>query len=77
MGLGSEIRDPEKTFSGSRIQGQKGIEFRSRNTATHFLHKKGLMTLLGLHCTCILVFCVNLCPVFVIVDFLGLKLQFE
>jgi hypothetical protein len=35
------------------------------------------MTLLGLHCTCILVCCVNLCPVFVIVDFLGLKLQFE
>ncbi len=23
MGLGSEIRDPEKTYSGSRIQGQK------------------------------------------------------
>jgi hypothetical protein len=23
MGLGSEIRDPEKTFSGSRIQGSK------------------------------------------------------
>jgi hypothetical protein len=23
MGLGSEIRDPEKTYSGSRIQGSK------------------------------------------------------
>ncbi len=25
---GSEIRDPEKTYSGSRIQGQKGIGSR-------------------------------------------------
>ncbi len=30
MGLGSEIRDPEKTFSGSR--GQKGTGSRIRNT---------------------------------------------
>ncbi len=28
--LGSEIRDPEKTYSGSRIQGQKGIGSRIR-----------------------------------------------
>ncbi len=28
MGLGSEIRDPEKTYSGSRIQGTKGTGSR-------------------------------------------------
>jgi hypothetical protein len=34
MGLGSEIRDPEKIYSGSRIQGQKGTgsRIRIRNT---------------------------------------------
>jgi hypothetical protein len=42
MGLGSEIRDPEKTYSGSRIQGSKrhripdpGYRIRIRNTAAH------------------------------------------
>jgi hypothetical protein len=32
--LGSEIRDPEKTYSGSRIQGSKstGSRIRIRNT---------------------------------------------
>ena len=35
---GSEIRDPEKTYSGSWIQGQKGTRSRTRirNTAFHF-----------------------------------------
>jgi hypothetical protein len=35
MGLGSKIRNPEKTYSGSRIQGQKGSgsRIRIRNTA--------------------------------------------
>ena len=28
MVLGSEIRDPEKTYSGSRIQGSKSAQFR-------------------------------------------------
>jgi hypothetical protein len=33
--LGSEIRDPEKTYSGSRIQGSKSTQsrIRIRNTA--------------------------------------------
>jgi hypothetical protein len=31
-GLGSEIRDPEKTYSGSRIQRSKGHRIRIRNT---------------------------------------------
>jgi hypothetical protein len=31
MGLGSGIRDPEKTYSGSRIQSQKGTGSRIRN----------------------------------------------
>jgi hypothetical protein len=37
MGLGSEIRDPEKNYPGSRFQGQKGTGFRIqiRNTGTH------------------------------------------
>jgi hypothetical protein len=36
MGLGSGIRDPEKTYSGSRIrvQGQKGTGSRIRNFNT-------------------------------------------
>ncbi len=33
MGLGSEIWDPEKTLSGSRIQGSKKPRIRIRNTA--------------------------------------------
>ncbi len=38
MGFGSEIRDPEKTYSGSRIQDQKGTgsRIRIRNTAKIF-----------------------------------------
>jgi hypothetical protein len=34
MGLGSEIRDPEKTYSGARTRGQKGTgsRIRIRNT---------------------------------------------
>jgi hypothetical protein len=33
MGLGSEIWDPEKTYSGSLIQGQKMHRIRIRKTA--------------------------------------------
>jgi hypothetical protein len=35
MGMGSEIRDPEKTYSGSGSRGQKGTgsRIRIRNTA--------------------------------------------
>ncbi len=38
MGLGSGIRDPEKTYSGSRIQGSKdtGSRIRIRNTEIHY-----------------------------------------
>ncbi len=36
MGLGSEIRDPEKTYSGSRIQGQKGTGSRIRIRKTAY-----------------------------------------
>jgi hypothetical protein len=36
MVLGSEIRDPEKTYSGSRIQGSKRHRIRIRNTG-HFV----------------------------------------
>ncbi len=32
LGLGLGIRDPEKTYSGPRIQGQKGTGSRIRNT---------------------------------------------
>jgi hypothetical protein len=31
----SGIRDPEKTYSGSRIQGSKSTRSRIRNTAMH------------------------------------------
>jgi hypothetical protein len=34
---GSEIQDPEKTYSGSRIQGQKGTRSRIRIRNTGFL----------------------------------------
>jgi hypothetical protein len=34
MVLGSEIRDPEKIYSGSRIQGSKRHRIRIRNTVT-------------------------------------------
>jgi hypothetical protein len=39
MCLGSGIRDPEKTYSGSRIRGQKdtGSRIRIRNTAMYLL----------------------------------------
>ncbi len=39
MGLGSEIRDLEKTYSGSIRQGQKGSvsRIRIRNTASRVL----------------------------------------
>jgi hypothetical protein len=61
MDLGSEIRDPEKTFSGSRIpdpgfRGQKGTgsRIRIRNTAIHyfnsfapFAQQAGQATVLG------------------------------
>jgi hypothetical protein len=33
MVLGSGIQDPEKTYSGSRIQGSKSTQSRIRNTA--------------------------------------------
>jgi predicted ATP-dependent serine protease len=33
MGLGSEIRDLEKTYYGSQIQGSKGTVSQIRNTA--------------------------------------------
>jgi hypothetical protein len=41
MDLGSEIQDPEKTYSGSRIQGQKGTgsRIRIRNTAKNHFKK--------------------------------------
>jgi hypothetical protein len=32
MGLGSEIRDPERNLSRIRVQGQKGTGSRIRNT---------------------------------------------
>jgi hypothetical protein len=34
MGLGSEIRDPEKTYSGSRIQGSKRHRILDPGSAT-------------------------------------------
>jgi hypothetical protein len=37
MGLGSEIRDPEKTYSGSRIQGSKRHLIRIRNTGRQLM----------------------------------------
>jgi hypothetical protein len=35
---GSEIRDPEKTYSGSRIQGSKRPRIRIRNTADKLIN---------------------------------------
>jgi hypothetical protein len=44
MGLGSEIRDPEKTYSGSRIQGSKKAPDPGSRSATLLttLHFAGL-----------------------------------
>jgi hypothetical protein len=39
MDLGSEIRDPEKTYSGSR--GQKGTGSRIRNTGQRYGSRYG------------------------------------
>ncbi len=44
MGLGSEIRDPEKTYSGSRSRGQKGTDPGSGSAA---LPKSRLVILSG------------------------------
>jgi hypothetical protein len=43
MGLGSGIRDPEKTYSGSRTRGQKGTgsRIRIRNTGHKADYKTG------------------------------------
>jgi hypothetical protein len=38
MDLGSEIRDPEKTYSGSRIQGSKRPRIRIHNTVINNLN---------------------------------------
>ncbi len=40
MGLGFEIRDPEKTYSGSRIQGSKRPRIRIRNTVKNHLNEE-------------------------------------
>jgi hypothetical protein len=46
MDLGSEIQDPEKTYSGSRIQGQKGTgsRIRIRNTGSCIARRKEVKT---------------------------------
>jgi hypothetical protein len=38
MGLGSEIRDPEKTYSGSRIQGSKSTGSRIPDPESRIPH---------------------------------------
>ncbi len=43
MGLGSEIRDPEKTYSGSRIQGSKKHRIPDPGSAT-LINFRGKMT---------------------------------
>ncbi len=42
MGLGSGIRDPEKTYSGSRGQKGTGSRIRIRNTAPN--HKEAYLS---------------------------------
>jgi hypothetical protein len=53
MDLGSEIGDPEKTYSGSRGQKGTGSRIRIRNTAS----KLRCTSELTLHITC----CAALC----------------
>ncbi len=42
MDLGSEIRDPEKIYSGSEIQGSKRHRIRIRNTGIQDQNDSGI-----------------------------------
>ncbi len=47
MGLGSEIRDPEKNLSRIRVQGQKGTGSRIRIRNTDLFDGKSLHSVRG------------------------------
>jgi hypothetical protein len=51
MVLGFEIRDPEKTYSGSRIQGSKRHRIPDPGSATLVPKKRGVLTLFLIYST--------------------------